>query len=95
MPASAKARSLGQQAPPLRCSQLRPPLVRLSELIDGLPADATFSAIRRGAGHHDLGRIQWCIGPLDGPAAVTGTDVGHIQDGRIQMIHAFVDQAEG
>lgn len=30
----------------------------VSELIDGLPADVTFSAIHPGAGHHDLGRIQ-------------------------------------
>lgn len=67
----------------------------VSELIDGLLADATFSAIRPGTGHHDVGRIQWRLGPPDGLAAVTGTDVVHIRNGRIQTIHVFLDQKEG
>ncbi|WP_293975505.1 NAD(P)H-dependent oxidoreductase [Sphingomonas sp.] len=67
----------------------------VSELIDGLLSDATFSAIRLGTGHHDLGRLQWRLGSPDGPAAVTGTDVVHIRNGRIQTIHVFLDQGEG
>lgn len=67
----------------------------VSELINSLPADATFGAIVPGTGHHDLGRLQWRLGPPDGPAAVTGTDVVHIRNGRIQAIHVFLDQEEG
>lgn len=67
----------------------------VSELVDGMVADFTFSAIRPGLGHHNLGRLQWRHGPPDGSTSVTGTDVVHIQDGRIQTIHVFLDQAEG
>jgi FMN-dependent NADH-azoreductase len=66
----------------------------VSELVDGMPADFTFSAIRPGLGHHNLGRLQWRLGPADGPAAVTGTDVVHIRNGRIQTIHVFLDRPE-
>lgn len=67
----------------------------VSELVDGMPADFTFSAIRQGLGHHNLGRLQWRLGPADGPAAMTGTDVVHIQNGRIRTIHVFLDQTKG
>lgn len=66
----------------------------VTELIDALPADIWFSPIRPGAGHHDLGRLQWRAGPPDGPAIVTGTDVARIQKRRIQTIHVFLDQAQ-
>ncbi len=67
----------------------------VSELIHSLPADFTFSPIRPGLGHHNLGRLQWRVGPPDGPAAMTGTDVVHIQNGRIETLHVFLDRAEG
>jgi FMN-dependent NADH-azoreductase len=66
----------------------------VSGLIDPMPADFIFSAIRPGAGHHNLGRLQWRLGRPDGPAEVTGTDVAHIQNGRIQTLHVFLDQSE-
>jgi hypothetical protein len=27
----------------------------------------------------------------DGPVAITGTDVAHIEDGRIKLLYVFVD----
>lgn len=66
----------------------------VSELLDSMPAEFTFTAIRPGAGHHNLGRLQWRLGASDGPDEMTGTDVAHVQNGRIQSLHVFLDAAE-
>lgn len=39
----------------------------------------------------DLGRIAWALGPADGPAVVSGTDVAHVRDGRITELYTFLD----
>ena len=39
----------------------------------------------------DLGRISWALGPVDGPAVVTGMDVAHVRDGRIAELYTFLD----
>jgi len=39
------------------------------------------------------GRLFWRAGPPDGPAAVTGVDVAHIEGGRIKLLYVFVDPA--
>ena len=45
----------------------------------------------RTAGHNSAGRLFWRAGPPDGPAAITGVDVAHIEGGRIKLLYVFVD----
>jgi branched-chain amino acid transport system substrate-binding protein len=67
----------------------------VTELLAHLPAGFVFSAIRPALGHHAVGRLQWRAGPAGGPAAVTGTDVAHIDGGLIRSLHVFLDQPDG
>jgi hypothetical protein len=69
----------------------------ISEVIDSLlvrlPPDFVFSATGHTVGHHGVARLFWRAGPPGGPVAVTGTDVAHIEDGRIKRLYVFVDPA--
>jgi hypothetical protein len=62
-------------------------------LLRGLPPDFVFTAAGPAVGHNDAGRLFWRAGPPGGPAAVTGTDVAHFEDGRIKRLYVFVDPA--
>lgn len=64
----------------------------VTALLAHLPPEFAFSAIRPALGHNGVGRLQWRSGPPGGPAVVTGTDVAHIEDGRIRSLHVFLDQ---
>lgn len=64
----------------------------VGDLLDHLPPDFAFSAIRPALGHHGVGRLQWRSGPPGGPFDVTGTDVAHVEGGRIKTLHVFLDQ---
>jgi hypothetical protein len=56
-----------------------------------LPSGFVFTAVGRAVGHNGAARLFWQAGPPDGPAAVTGTDVAHIENGRIKLLYVFVD----
>lgn len=60
-------------------------------LLSHLPATFAFSANGPGVGHHNMGRLRWRSGPPNGPVAVTGTDVAHFEDGRIDSLYVFLD----
>ncbi len=60
-------------------------------LLKSLPSSFVFTAIGPAVGHHGLGRLRWQLGPPNGPAAVTGTDVARIESDRIQSLHVFLD----
>ena len=60
-------------------------------LLKSLPPQFVFTADGPAVGHHGLGRLRWRAGPLDGPVAVTGTDVVRVEAGRIKTIHVFLD----
>ena len=64
----------------------------VADLLGHLPPQFVFAPIRPALGHHGLGRLQWRSGPPEGPAAVTSTDVAHVEDGRIRTLHIFLDQ---
>lgn len=66
----------------------------VTELLASLPPDFSFTPIRPALGHNGVGRLQWRAGPPGGLAAVTGTDVAHIEDGMIQLLHVFIDQPD-
>jgi hypothetical protein len=56
-----------------------------------LPSSFIFTAVGHAVGHNGAARLFWQAGPPDGPAAVTGTDVAHIENGRIKLLYVFVD----
>jgi hypothetical protein len=60
-------------------------------LMSSLPPNFVFSATGPAVGHHGMGRLRWQSGPPIGPVAVTGTDVAHIEGGKIQTLHVFLD----
>ena len=65
----------------------------VSELLSKLPPTFSFTPIGPAIGHHGVGRLLWKAGPSDGPAAVTGMDIAHFKDGRIQELYVFLDPA--
>jgi len=65
----------------------------VSNLLLRLPPNFTFSAAGHAVGHNGVARLFWRAGPPDGPAAITGTDVAHIEDGRIKRLYVFLDPA--
>lgn len=66
----------------------------VTDLLEHLPPDFEFTAIRPASGHNGVGRLQWRAGPRGGPAAVTGTDVAHVEGGLIRTLHVFLDQPD-
>jgi hypothetical protein len=62
-------------------------------LMSSLPPNFVFTAIGPAVGHHGMGRLRWQSAPLNGPVAVTGTDVAQIEGGKIQTLHVFLDPA--
>jgi hypothetical protein len=65
----------------------------VAELLSKLPPAFAFTSIGAAIGHHGVGRLLWRAGPPNGPPAVTGMDVAHFKDGRIQALYVFLDPA--
>jgi hypothetical protein len=66
----------------------------VTQLLDQLPPEFFFSALRPALGHNGVGRLQWRAGPLGGPAFVTGLDIAHIEEDKISSLHVFLDPPE-
>ena len=62
-------------------------------LLAHLPPAFVFTAQGPVVGHHGVARLRWASGPVNGPAAVTGTDVAHVTAGRIQSLYVLLDPA--
>lgn len=65
----------------------------VTDLLSKLPPTFAFTSIGAAIGHHGVGRLLWKAGPPNGPPAVTGMDIAHFKDGRIQALYVFVDPA--
>jgi hypothetical protein len=63
----------------------------VEDLLQRLPRDFVFTAAGPAVGHNGAARLFWRAGPPDGPVAATGTDVAHIENGRIKLLYVFVD----
>jgi hypothetical protein len=63
----------------------------VSEVLSHLPPTFVFTAVGVAVGHHGVGRLLWQAGPPNGPAAATGMDVAHFNEGRIQALYVFLD----
>jgi len=42
--------------------------------------------------NHDLGRLQWSLGPAGAPPVITGMDVAIFKHGRIRALYTFLDR---
>jgi hypothetical protein len=60
-------------------------------LLSQMPPGVGFTATGIAVGHHGVGRLRWESGPAGGPVAVTGTDVAHVEGGKIQTLHVLLD----
>jgi hypothetical protein len=56
----------------------------VTDLLAKLPPTFAFTSIGPAIGHHGIGRLLWKAGPPNGMPAVTGMDIAHFKDGRIQ-----------
>ncbi len=65
----------------------------VTDLLSKLPPTFAFTPRGPAVGHHGVGRLRWKAAPPDGPPAVTGLDVAHVKDGRIQALYVFLDPA--
>jgi hypothetical protein len=65
----------------------------VTELLSKLPPTFAFTPSGPAIGHHGVGRLFWNAGPPNGPFAVTGMDIAHFKDGRIQVLYVFLDPA--
>jgi len=63
----------------------------VTALLSRLPPTFAFTPKGTAIGHHGVGRLFWKAGPPNGPAAVTGMDIAHFKDGRIQALYVFLD----
>ena len=63
----------------------------VTALLANLPPNFVFSAAGPAIGHHNIGRLKWRSGPPDGPAAFTGMDVAHFEQGRIHSVYVFLE----
>jgi len=66
----------------------------VTDLLRHLPPDFVFIAVRPAVGHNGVGRLQWGAGPSGGTFAVTGTDIAHVEGGRIRTLHVILDQPD-
>ena len=66
----------------------------VTELLSKLPPAFVFTPIGAAIGHHGVGRLLWKAGPPNGPTAVTGMEIAHVKDGRIQALYVFLDPAK-
>ncbi len=72
--------------------------IAINQAVDALrlslPAGFAFSPMAPADGHHGVGKLHWRGGPAKGPVAVSGVDVAHFVNGRIQALYVFLDQPE-
>jgi hypothetical protein len=67
----------------------------LNARIERIPQEApgfVFRATAPAEVNHDLGRLQWHLGPPGAPPAVTGMDVAIFEHGRIRALYTFLDK---
>ena len=67
----------------------------LNAKVEGILKEApgfVFRAAGPAQVNHDLGRLQWSLGPAGAPPVVTGMDVAVLGEGRIQALYTFLDK---
>jgi hypothetical protein len=64
---------------------------RIERILQEAPG-FVFRATAPAEVNHDLGRLQWHLGPPGVPPAVTGMDVAIFEHGRIRALYTFLDK---
>ena len=64
---------------------------RIARILQEAPG-FVFRATGPSEVNHDLGRLQWHLGPAGGPPAVTGMDVAIFEHGRIRALYTCLDK---
>lgn len=67
----------------------------VSSLLKSLPPTIVFSPIGPAIGHHQVGRLKWRSGLIDGPLIVTGMDIAHFDGHRIHSLFVFLEPDNG
>ena len=64
---------------------------KVESLLKGAPG-FVFRAAGPAEVNHDVGRLQWHLGPPGSPPAVIGMDIALFQKGRIRSLYTFLDK---
>jgi SnoaL-like domain len=64
---------------------------KVESLLQGSPG-FVFRAAGPAQVNHDLGRLQWHLGPAGAPPVVTGMDVAIFEHGKIRALYTFLDK---
>jgi hypothetical protein len=56
-----------------------------------LPAGFRFTLLKPVLVNHSIGRAIWGAGPKGQPAASTGMDIAHFENGRIKSLYVFLE----
>jgi hypothetical protein len=64
---------------------------KIEGLLQGAP-NFVFAQAAPAQVNHDLGRLQWKLGPAGVPSVVTGMDVAVFEHGRIRALYTFLDK---
>ena len=65
---------------------------RVGSILKGAPG-FVFRAAGPAQVNHDLGRLQWHLGPAGAPPVVIGTDIAVFEHGRIRALYTFLDES--
>jgi hypothetical protein len=65
---------------------------KIGETLKTLPGDFVFQILKPASVNNDMGRLNWGVGPVDGPVARTGMDIALFRDGRVQSLYVFLDE---
>ncbi|MET0794379.1 MAG: nuclear transport factor 2 family protein [Polyangiaceae bacterium] len=63
----------------------------VTHLIGSLPPTLRFVVVSPAMVNHDMGKLLWRGELSDGKIVVTGTDIAHVENGRIRSLYVFVD----
>jgi len=62
---------------------------RIERILQEAPG-FVFRATAPAEVNHDLGRLQWHLGPVGAPPVVTGMDIAIFEHGRIRALYTFL-----
>jgi hypothetical protein len=65
----------------------------IESILEKIPTDFVFHTTEPVSENHNVGRLSWALGPVNGPDVVTGTDIVLFKGGRIQSLYVFLDKS--
>jgi hypothetical protein len=65
---------------------------RIGHTLNELPTNFVFHIIQPARVNHNIGRLCWGVGPVNGEAKITGIDIALFRNGRIEALYVFLDE---